>query len=191
MIRGLFFVGLACGIAAPALAGERNAAAMAGKLTPPTLPVLAAANPVPAPGAAKPLTLPKRPVAAEFVVTVQAIREPSLALAAFENRIATWPVAAAKVQSLETVKLASPFSLAAARTPIDWRLAAKLPQVTASANGIYAVRDILGEYRKPRLYRQTALSTMLMLRIDGKDDTPAFGVGGGGVAAVLWKVMPQ
>jgi hypothetical protein len=48
----------------------------------------------------------------------------------------------------------------------------------------------MNEQQKPR-HRKSALSTALVLRLDGQDDSPAFSVGGGGVAAAVWRVVPK
>ena len=53
-----------------------------------------------------------------------------------------------------------------------------------------AVRETLNDYPKPRQPR-TALSTALVLRIDGNNDSPPLSVGGGGVAGVLWGMRPR
>lgn len=87
----------------------------------------------------------------------------------------------------EAAPLASRFAISDLRTPRAWQLTTALPQVTSTRGGDWAVRDTLNDYRKPR-YRGSALGTMLVLKIDGEDESPAFSVGGGGVAAALWKV---
>lgn len=64
------------------------------------------------------------------------------------------------------------------------------PEVTARAGGRYAVYDILRNQPRPR-FRGSPLSTALVLKLDGNDESPAFSVGGGGVAAVMWKAVPR
>lgn len=64
------------------------------------------------------------------------------------------------------------------------------PEVTARAGGRYAVYDILRSQPRPR-FRGSALSTAFVLKLDGNDDSPAFSVGGGGVAAAVWKAVPR
>lgn len=66
----------------------------------------------------------------------------------------------------------------------------RLTEGTADDGGRYAVRDTLSDYRKPR-FRRSALGTMLVLRIDGQEESPAFSVGGGGVAAAVWRAVPK
>lgn len=66
----------------------------------------------------------------------------------------------------------------------------RLAESGAGDGGRYAVRDTLSDYRKPR-FRRSALGTMLTLRLDGEEESPAFSVGGGGVAAVVWQAMPK
>ncbi|MBB5709190.1 hypothetical protein [Sphingomonas xinjiangensis] len=66
----------------------------------------------------------------------------------------------------------------------------RITETTADDGGRYAVSDTLSDYRKPR-FRRSALGTMLTLRLDGETESPAFSVGGGGVAAVVWQAMPK
>lgn len=66
----------------------------------------------------------------------------------------------------------------------------RLTEGTADDGGRYAVRDALSDYRKPR-FRRSALGTMLVLRLDGEEESPAFSVGGGGVAAAVWRAVPR
>ena len=66
----------------------------------------------------------------------------------------------------------------------------RLSEATADDGGRYAVRETLSDHRKPR-FRRSALGTMLTLRLDGEEESPAFSVGGGGVAAVVWQAVPK
>lgn len=174
MARALVFCALACGAAAPAIAGERNAAATSTKI-PVQRSVLLAPDPTTAVGARAALRLPRAP-APDFVVRVHAEAAPVAPLTAFE----TIPV-----------QPASRFAIREVRAQAAWRVTDGLSPVTASDNGNYAVRDALADHRKPRLYRPSVLNAMFVLRIDGQDDSAPFSVGGGGVAAALWKAMPQ
>lgn len=79
----------------------------------------------------------------------------------------------------------SPFALTETRPQPAWRLTAKFPEVTARAGARYAVGDTLADHRRAGPPR-TALDAMLVFRIDGSNDTPALGVGGG-VAGAMWK----
>jgi hypothetical protein len=72
----------------------------------------------------------------------------------------------------------------------NWRPGSTLPEVTARAAGSYAVHDILRDQSRPR-HRGSALSTALVLKLDGNADSPAFSVGGGGVAAAMWRAVPK
>ncbi|RYD54096.1 MAG: hypothetical protein EOP60_08585 [Sphingomonadales bacterium] len=117
---------------------------------------------------------------------------PVVTIAQYENRTeAPFDVAPAEPFPLEPITLTSPYAATSLRTLKAWRLTGRLAQITTSANGLYAVRDGLADYRKPRAFRPSALGAMLVLRIDGKDESPPFSVGGGGVAAALWRAMPR
>ena len=179
MTRGLVFCALACGAATPAIAGERNAAIVAAKI-PVSRSVLLAPDPVLAPGRTAPSV-----VQADFVVNLHTKPELASELAAFEA-LPPQPIRIAPRSAA-----ASPFALSEVQTVAAWRVTDRLGPVTAGDNGTYAVRDALADYRKPRAFRSSPLNATLMLRIDGNDDSPPLSVGGGGVAAVLWKAMPQ
>jgi hypothetical protein len=73
---------------------------------------------------------------------------------------------------------------------VAWGPGSTLPEVTARAGGSYAVYDVMRAQPRPR-HRESALSTALVLRLDGEDDSPAFSVGGGGVAAAVWRAVPR
>jgi hypothetical protein len=64
------------------------------------------------------------------------------------------------------------------------------PEVTGSAGGSYAVRDYFAAQPRPR-QRRSPLGAMFVLRLDGQEESPSFSVGGGGVPAALWGVMPK
>ncbi len=64
------------------------------------------------------------------------------------------------------------------------------PEITARAGGSYAVADILRQQPRPRP-RKSPLGAALVLKLDGNDDSPPFSVGGGGVAAAVWQVVPK
>lgn len=103
------------------------------------------------------------------------------------------PAGTARLHPLPRVTVSgerSPRGAADASAPAIWGPGSTLPEVTARAGGRYAVHDILSEQRKPR-HRKSALSTALVLRLDGEDESPAFSVGGGGVAAAVWRVVPK
>lgn len=72
----------------------------------------------------------------------------------------------------------------------DWTVGAVLPEVTSDAGGSYAVRDTFSRDPKPRR-RGSPLAAAFVLRLDGQDESPAFSVGGGGVAEAVWSVMPR
>lgn len=66
----------------------------------------------------------------------------------------------------------------------------RLTEVTADEGGRYAVQEALSEQRKPR-FRRSALGTMLVLKLDGEEESPTFSVGGGGVAEIVWQAAPK
>lgn len=181
MIRGLIFCVIACGAAAPALAGERSAALVTPSLlAAPALPVS-----VHFPGFDGALT-----ISGDFVVRLRSMPAPTTSLAEFESR-PTPHFDIAPADAIEPVTLVSPYAATELHALKSWRVTDRLGPTTTSANGFYAVRDVLMDHRKPRVYRPSAFSTMLVLRLDGKDESPSFSVGGGGVAAALWRAMPQ
>ena len=75
-------------------------------------------------------------------------------------------------------------------TVVEWGPGSTLPEVTARAGGSYAVHDILRDQPRRR-HRQSPLSAAFVLKLDGKDDSPSFSVGGGGVAAAVWRAVPK
>lgn len=83
------------------------------------------------------------------------------------------------------------FALAELRAQRAWRVTDALPQITAERGGSWAVRDSFAAERKPRAYRPSAMTTMLFLKLDGNDESPSFGVRGGGVSGALWAVVPH
>lgn len=72
----------------------------------------------------------------------------------------------------------------------SWSPLAMADEATSNAGGSYAVSDAFARMPKPRV-RHSALSAALVLRIDGQEDSPLLSVGGGGVAAAMWKMRPQ
>lgn len=77
-----------------------------------------------------------------------------------------------------------------ASEPVAWGAGSTLPEVTARAGGSYAVYDVMRAQPRPR-HRESAMSTALVLRLDGEEGSPAFSVGGGGVAAAVWRAVPR
>ena len=182
MIRGLFSCAIACCVAAPGMAGERGAISSGSRGLQPLLAPVA----VEFPGREGALT-----IRGDVAVRLRGTRSKG-ELAEFEDRVATpFDIAPDDATAPEPITLASPYGDTNSRTLRAWRVTQRLAPVTTTANGFYAVRDGLADYRKPRAYRPSALGAMLVLRIDGKDDSPPFSVGGGGVAAALWRAVPQ
>lgn len=179
MVRGLIFCAIACGIAAPATAVERSAAVPAARAIPNLIVPVARR----APALRSVLS-----IFGDFAVKRRGRPDRAMVLANFEKQKAeSGEMVMPQIVRLEQTTLGSPFAMSSLRTMPAWRLSDKLPAVTARANGNYAVRDTLADYRKPRAFRPSPLSAMLVLRIDGKDESPPFSVGGGGVAAALWR----
>lgn len=92
---------------------------------------------------------------------------------------------------IEDAVISSSFSIEQLHTQPAWHLPKlDIGKDTTSVRGSsWAVYDILSDHRKPR-FRRSALSTMLVLRIDGKEESAPLSLGGGGVAQALWKAMP-
>ena len=91
----------------------------------------------------------------------------------------------------EPVRLTAGFSIAELRARPSWHLATldSGTDPTSARGGTWAVYDTLSDHRKLR-FRRSPLSTMLVLRIDGEEDSRPLSVGGGGVASALWQVLP-
>lgn len=104
------------------------------------------------------------------------------------KRAETRPVVTLKLSG--DTPVISRFTLTEAQAKPDWHVDTGLDDATASSGGTYAVSETMDDHRKPR-FRRSALSTMLVLRLDGQDESPAFSVGGGGVGAALWHVAPR
>lgn len=179
MTKGFVICAMACGVALPADAGERNAAASVALKIPAPRPILSVRKPASAPGT-RARRLPVAPLS-NFVVRLHAVPEPGTTLAAFESR------SGGRIELTASTNAA----IGDVREAAAWRISDRLPATTSSANGLYAVRDTLAELPRRRAFRSTPFSTTLVLRIDGNDSSPAFSIGGGGVAAALWRAMPQ
>ncbi|MBX3564490.1 MAG: hypothetical protein KF730_07935 [Sphingomonas sp.] len=168
-------------VSASVTAGERDAAV----LTPSVLAVPALPVSMQFPGFDGALT-----ISGDFAVRVRDMPVPTAAIGALQSRPAFY-FDITPADTVEPVTLISRYALTKLDAPKSWRVTDRFEQATATASGFYAVRDVLMDHRKPRLFRPSAFSTMLVLRIDGKEESPAFSVGGGGVASALWRVMPQ
>jgi hypothetical protein len=123
--------------------------------------------------------LPTRPVAPTFLPIAYRVER---------SEVAALP--ADKAMHVQPVKLQGNFTIEHLRALPDWHLTALTDvNLTSVRGGSWAVYDTLADHRKPR-FRRSAFSTMLVLRIDGEEDSPPISVGGGGVAAALWRAMP-
>lgn len=165
MLRSLVICSLACAAATPAIAGDKPA-----KLDP----------------AARALRLPAEPLA----YGTARIKPRGVSLPA-ESTSSAKPLSANFVKlSAEAAPKARRFDYDEVRAMPGWRLTDERTETTAAAGGTYAVGDILSSQRKPR-FRGSPLGALLVLRIDGQEDSPPISVGGGGVAAAVWKVVPR
>ncbi|MET0309557.1 MAG: hypothetical protein ABW023_12700 [Sphingomonas sp.] len=79
----------------------------------------------------------------------------------------------------------SSFALPEPQPLAAWRLTDKFPEVTARAGARYAVGEALADHRRVGPPR-SMLDAMLVLRIDGKNESPPLSLGGG-VAGAMWK----
>ncbi|NYT40119.1 hypothetical protein HZY97_05085 [Sphingomonas sp. R-74633] len=173
MLKGLLLCAAACAAPTTVLAGDRDLPII------PNIKALLAAD-----GASR-AAPPGRGVAAQRPTFLP------IAYRGVERReIAVLP-AARPVPQEEPVVIQTSFSIEQVRALPAWHLAKlDIGKNTTSVRGSsWAVYDILSDYRKPR-FRRSALSTMLVWRIDGKEDTSPVSLGGGGVASALWKAMP-
>ncbi|RYY23388.1 MAG: hypothetical protein EOP62_20290 [Sphingomonadales bacterium] len=180
MIRGILLLcAVTCAAAAPVSAGERKPLASAAAVKVPVLPV--SMNFTGYDGALA--------LGGDYVIRLRGTPDPSRSLASFETRtVPRFDLIPGIVEPADPVSSYAAIDL---RTIAAWRLTEGLGANTASANGSFAVRDVLMEHRKPRAYRPSMISTMLVLRIDGERDSAPFSIGGGGVAAALWGAMPR
>ena len=172
MLKGLLLCAAACAAPTTVMAGDKSLPIV------PNLKALLAAD-----GTARPAP-PGRSGVAPLRPTFLPI-----AYRGVERReIAVLP---ARPVPIEDAVLQTNFSIEQLRARPDWHLAKlDIGKNTTSVRGSsWAVYDILSDHRKPR-FRQSPLSTMLVLKIDGKEESAPLSLGGGGVAQALWKVMP-
>jgi hypothetical protein len=150
---------IACGLASPAVAGERSGVS-------------------------------SRPIAlAAFIKDPAARRAPASASDKSLPQRFMLPAGSARLERLpETVLTGEPRQVSSSATA--WGPGSTLPEVTARAGGSYAVHDILRDQPRPR-HRKSPLSAAFVLKLDGNDESPAFSVGGGGVAAAVWQAVPK
>ena len=99
------------------------------------------------------------------------------------------PAGSARLERLPEAPLRGEGGQVAPGAPA-WNRGSTLPDVTARAGGSYAVHDILRDQPRPR-HRKSPLSAAFVLKLDGNDESPAFSVGGGGVAAAVWQAVPK
>ena len=171
MIKGLLLCAAACAAPLTAMAGDRDLPII------PNLKALLASD-----GAAR--TPPGRRLARPRPTTYVPIAYHGLERGEIRAPTAT-------LLPQEPIRLTSTFSIAELRAR-PFRTFATLDtgaDATSARGGSWAVSDILSDHRKPR-FRRSALSTMLVLRIDGEEGSAPLSVGGGGVASALWQVMP-
>jgi hypothetical protein len=150
---------IVCGLASPALAGERSGVS-------------------------------SRPIAfAALIKDPAARRVPASASDKSLPQRFMLPTGSARLERLPEAPLTSEHGQGIS-TAVEWGPGSTLPEVTARAGGSYAVHDILRDQPRRRP-RQSPLSAAFVLKLDGKDDSPSFSVGGGGVAAAVWQAVPK
>ncbi|MCX8477553.1 MAG: hypothetical protein MT490_17325 [Sphingomonas sp.] len=163
MRKGLPVCLILCGLPLSAVAGERSGAILKNRIL---------AN------VSKPLGALRRDAPAPLGTTPQRFM---------------LPAGTARLQPLPRVTVLAergPRRAGNGAAPAAWGPGSTLPEVTARAGGSYAVYDVMRDQPRPR-HRKSPLSTALVLRLDGKDDSPSFSVGGGGVAAAVWRAVPK
>jgi len=186
MLKAVFVCAVACSSSMPAFAGERSVAPPGIRAIPHRVIAARAipVRPIPARTVAVAETasasanvhkvstfeLPRRDRAVPAVYDLRAPSEPNLTAAAYS------PV---------KTTAASPFALTEPRPQPAWQLTSQSTEVTARAGARYAVGDALADHRRVGP-RRSALDAMLVLRIDGSNDSPPLSVGGG-VAGAMWK----
>lgn len=161
MFRGLVICAVACASAFPALAGDKPA-----RLNPGARALTDNPMSYGAPGA-KTVAAPAHARFGEGPPVTGYVRLSSTAMPQPRRLAATDPAALP-----------------------NWRITEERDATTAEAGGSYAVRDYFSSERKPR-FRRSALGALLVLKIDGQEDSPPLSVGGGGVAAAVWQVVPK
>ncbi|MDT8758067.1 hypothetical protein MZO42_05100 [Sphingomonas psychrotolerans] len=131
-----------------------------------------------------------RPVALAALIKDPAARQG--AVSASDNSLPQrfmLPAGGARLERLPEAPLAGE-ARQASSSSAAWGPGSTLTEVTARAGGSYAVHDILRDQPRPR-HRNSPLSAAFVLKLDGNDDSPAFSVGGGGVAAAVWQAVPK
>jgi len=168
MLKGLLLCAAACAAPTTVLAGDKDLPIV------PNLKAMLAAD-----GAAR--NVPGRKVA---------VTRPASFVPIAYRGVERGDLSATTV-SQPPVRLQSTTTVTELKSARDWHLAVAEngENATSARGGTWAVYDTLSDHRKPR-FRRSALSTMLVLRIDGKESTSPVSVGGGGVASALWKAMP-
>jgi hypothetical protein len=163
MHKTLIFCVVACGMSWPALAGERSGVS------------------------SKPIAL------AGLIKDPAALHAPAPAADSALPQRFMLPASGARLERLPDTRLSRESrrvpSIVSAET-VAWGPGSTLPEVTASAGGSYAVHDTIRDLPRPR-HRKSPLSTAFVLKLDGNDDSPAFSVGGGGVAGAMWQAVPR
>lgn len=169
MLKGLLLCAAACAAPTTVIAGDKDLPIV------PNVKAMLAAD-----GAARPVA-PSRKAA---------LARPATFVPIAYRGLERTDLSAATI-SQPPVRLQSSTSVAEMKAARDWHLAVveNSENTTSARGGSWAVYDTLSDHRKPR-FRRSALSTMLVLKIDGKSDTSPVSVGGGGVASALWKAMP-
>lgn len=177
MLRMVLGCAVACGSSMPACAGDRDAVPPGLKAT--------AAHAVPARAALG----REAPAARHVLASVNPRAVTTITLPARSRTVydIAAPSSAAQVIAADSAHphVPSAFALPEPRPQPAWQLTDPSSEVTARAGGRYAVGETLADHRRVGP-RRSALDAMLVLRIDGSDDSPPLSLGGG-VAGAMWK----
>lgn len=106
---------------------------------------------------------------------------PPVAVFTLDSRSAPLPLLATVPQG------GTPLVASGVRPQQQWRVPGLVSSIAGLRAGSDAVRETLATLRL-RGGPRSPLKTMFVLRIDGQEDSPPFSIGGGGVAAALWRV---
>lgn len=194
MLRMVLGCAVACGASVPALAGERNVVPPGIKAIPArAVPLRVApvrsipAREVPV-GKAAPAIVHSRTVNARAVTTF-VLPPRNRATYDLGAPSSTAQIVAAGYGRPEA-GIASSFALPEPRPLPAWQLTDRSSEITARAGARYAVGDTLADHRRVGPPR-SALDAMLVLRIDGRNESPPLSLRGG-VAGAMWRAgTPQ
>jgi len=186
MLKAMLVCAVACSSSMPAFAGERSVAPPGIRAIPHrVMPARAIpVRPIPAriaPAAESASASADVHKVSTFVLPRRERAAPAVYDLATPSRSRLAPTGYSRVETTAV----SPFALTEPQPQPAWQLTARSAEVTARAGARYAVGDALADHRRVGP-RRSALDAMLVLRIDGSNDSPPLSVGGG-VAGAMWK----